>query len=75
MIPPYYRNVNLEPEADLHPFARLHDPMKNPYLVVEYAEGLGMGSRNCELIEFLSVKETMKRKPPTGVSEGAPSFF
>ncbi|MFW9888565.1 MAG: DUF362 domain-containing protein [Candidatus Thorarchaeota archaeon] len=75
MIPLYYRNLNLDPEANLHPFARLHGPMKNPYLVTEYAEGLGMGSRDYELIEVLSVEETMKMKPPSGVSEAAPSFF
>ncbi|MHA2004476.1 MAG: DUF362 domain-containing protein [Candidatus Thorarchaeota archaeon] len=75
MIPPYYKNLNLDPEADLHPFARLHGPMKNPYLVTEYTEKLGMGSRDYELIEVLSVEETKDMEPPKGVSETQPSFF
>ena len=75
MIPPYYTNLNLDPKADLHPFARLHGPMKNPYLVTEFAEGLGLGSRKYELVEVLSVEETKDMPPPKGVSEAAPSFF
>jgi hypothetical protein len=34
-----------------------------------------MGSRDYELIEVLSVEETLKMKSPSGVSEAAPSFF
>ncbi len=75
MIPPYFRNVNLDPEADLHPLARLHGPWKDPYLVTGFAEGLGMGSREYELVEVLSPEETLKMKAPTGVSETQPSFF
>ncbi len=75
MIPPYFTNLNLDPDADLHPFARLHGPMKNPYLVTEYAESLGMGTRQYDLIEVLSVEETKDMEPPKGVSEAAPSFF
>ncbi|MHA1908463.1 MAG: DUF362 domain-containing protein [Candidatus Thorarchaeota archaeon] len=75
MIPPFFKNLNLDPKADLHPFARLHGPMKNPYLVTDYCEGLGMGSKKYELIEVLSVEETKDMKPPKGVSETQPSFF
>jgi uncharacterized Fe-S center protein len=75
MIPPYYRNLNLDPDVDLHPFQRLHGPMKNPYLVTEYGEKLGLGTRNYELIEILSPEETKDMKAPTTVSEAAPSFF
>ena len=75
MIPPYYRNVNLDPEAKLHPFARLHGPMKDPYLVTGFAEELGMGTRNYKLVEVLAPEKMLKKKPPTGVSETAPSFF
>ncbi|MFQ5832871.1 MAG: DUF362 domain-containing protein [Candidatus Thorarchaeota archaeon] len=75
MIPPYFRHVNLDPEADLHPFARIHGPMKNPYLVTEYSEELGMGSRKYKLTEVLPAEEMLKKKPPSGVSEAAPSFF
>ena len=75
MIPPYYRNVNLDPEAKLHPFARLHGPMKDPYLVTGFAEELDMGTRNYKLVEVLAPEKMLKKKPPTGVSETAPSFF
>ncbi|MHA2264675.1 MAG: DUF362 domain-containing protein [Candidatus Thorarchaeota archaeon] len=74
-IPPFYRNVNLDPEADLHPFSRIHGPMKNPYLVLDYAEKLGMGTKDYKLVEVLSPKKTLKMKPPKGVSEAAPTFY
>ncbi|MFW9800372.1 MAG: DUF362 domain-containing protein [Candidatus Thorarchaeota archaeon] len=75
MIPPYFRHVNLDPEADLHPFARIHGPMKNPYLVTEFSEKLGMGSRKYKLTEVLTPEEMLKKKPTSGVSEAAPSFY
>ncbi|MHA2230615.1 MAG: hypothetical protein ACXADL_13240, partial [Candidatus Thorarchaeota archaeon] len=67
--------VNLDPEADLHPFSRIHGPMKNPYLVLDYAEKLGMGTKDYKLVEVLSAKKTLKMKPPQGVSEAAPTFY
>ncbi len=74
MIPPFIK-ANLDPLVDLHPFARLHGPMKNPYLAVQYAEKMGLGTSEYELIEVLSPEETMKMKPPKGVSEDEPTFF
>ena len=75
MIPPFLRNVNLDPDVDLHPFARIHGPMKNPYLVTEYCETLEMGTRKYEIVEVLSVEETKDMKSPSTVSEAQPSFF
>ncbi|MBD3408478.1 MAG: DUF362 domain-containing protein [Candidatus Lokiarchaeota archaeon] len=75
MIPPFFRKVNLDPEADLHPFQRIHGPWKDPYLAPKYAEELGLGSSKYELVEVLSQEETMKMKPPTGVRETEPSFY
>ncbi len=75
MIPPFFKNVNLNPDADLHPFARIHGPWKDPYLVTGYSEDLGMGSREYELVEVLSPEETLKMKAPKSVSETEPSFF
>jgi uncharacterized Fe-S center protein len=72
MVPPYFRLHN---DPGLHPFARLHGPMKSPYLALEYAERLGMGSRNYELIELLAPEKTIKMKSPKGVSEIEPTFF
>lgn len=74
-VPPHFLHANLDPSADLHPFQRLHGPMKNPYLAVEFAKELGLGTNEYELIEVLSPKETMKAEPPKGVSEQDPSFY
>lgn len=74
-IPPYFKHANLDPDADLHPFARLWGSMKNPYQVVEFAEKHGLGTRKYKLIEVLSPEETAKMKPPKHVFERQPSFF
>jgi uncharacterized Fe-S center protein len=74
-IPPYFKHVNLDPNVNLHPFQRLHGPMKNPYLAVKFTETLKLGTRDYDLIEVLSPKETMRKDPPKGVYERGPSFF
>jgi uncharacterized Fe-S center protein len=38
-----------------HPFRWLHGPYKDPYVVVNYAEKLGLGSRAYELVDVLPV--------------------
>ncbi|NOZ30237.1 MAG: DUF362 domain-containing protein [Chloroflexi bacterium] len=45
-----------------HPFQWLHGPYKNPYLVVEYGEKLGLGTREYELIDIMPL-EKIERKP------------
>jgi len=40
-----------------HPFRWLHGPLKDPYLVVEYGERLGLGSRQYELVDVLPVEK------------------
>jgi len=40
-----------------HPFRWLHGPLKDPYLVVQYAEQLGLGSREYELVDVLPVEQ------------------
>jgi len=75
-IPPYFKHVNLDPNADLHPFERLWGSMKNPYLAIEFAEQHGFGTRKYELVEVLSPEETSKMKPPEqDWFRRAPSFF
>lgn len=74
-VPPHFKHANLDPNIDLHPFQRLHGPMKNPYLAVEFARELELGTQEYELIEVLSPEETMKAEPPKGVSERDPSFY
>lgn len=74
-IPPYFKHVDLDPSKDLHPFSRIWGPFKNPYLVTEFAEQQGLGTRNYKLVELLSPKETEKAKPPRQAYERQPSFF
>jgi len=74
MIPLFFR-PNLDRKANLHPFARIHGPMKNPYLVLDFAEKLGLGSKNYELVEVLSPASTAGMKAPTHVTEVEPTFF
>lgn len=38
-----------------HPFRWLHGPLKDPYLVTQYGEALGLGSRDYELVDVLPV--------------------
>lgn len=38
-----------------HPFRWLHGPHKDPYVVLEYGEKLGLGSRQYELVDVLPV--------------------
>jgi len=40
-----------------HPFRWLHGPHKDPYVVLEYGEKLGLGSREYELIDVLPVEK------------------
>jgi uncharacterized Fe-S center protein len=38
-----------------HPFRWLHGPLKDPYMITEYGEKLGLGSREYELVDVLPV--------------------
>jgi len=73
-IPPYFKHVNLDSNVDLHPFARLWGSWKNPYLVTEFGEQHGLGSRNYDLVEILSPDETAKMRSPKHMYERQPSF-
>ena len=42
--------MEVQPRAG-HPFQQLHGPYKNPYLVTQFGEKLGLGSRRYELID------------------------
>jgi len=72
MVPPF---VKLHNEPGLHPFQRINGPLKDPYITVDYAEKLGMGSKDYKLIEVLSPKKTAKKKGPSKVTEPPGSFF
>jgi uncharacterized Fe-S center protein len=75
MIPPHIKLVNLDPGADLHPFQRLWGPWKDPYLVTEQGERLGMGSRDYELREILPPVETAEMQLPEREYEAQATFF
>lgn len=46
-----------------HPFRWLHGPFKDPYLVTQYGEQLGLGSRDYELIDVLPVEQFARATP------------
>ncbi|MBL8058136.1 MAG: hypothetical protein JNK29_15630, partial [Anaerolineales bacterium] len=50
-----------------HPLRWLHGPYKDPYLVTRYAEQLGLGSREYELIDVLPV-EAVRRSEAVYIS-------
>ncbi len=52
---------------DGHPFQTLHGPLKDPYKMVEYAEQLGLGTRQYEMVDVFPV-ETLARSTPTYIS-------
>jgi uncharacterized protein len=55
-LPLLLENVpdSIEPQKfEGHPFAKLHGPYKDPYMVVRYGEKLGLGSQDYELVDVL----------------------
>lgn len=46
-----YLEINDDP--DLHPFARIHGPWKDPYLQIFYGEKYSLGNPDYELVEML----------------------
>ncbi len=63
--PLYEDNIPTSMEVirnDKHPFTWLHGPMKDPYVVVNYAESLGLGSTQYELVDVMPV-EQVERAP------------
>ena len=45
-----------------HPFQQLHGLLKDPYRVLDYADGLGLGSRAYEVVDVMPV-ESIARSP------------
>ena len=66
-VPTYFKHLNTDPSADLHPFQRLWGPMKDPNDVAKFGEKYGLGNCSYELIEILPAEETVNM-------EGAHSF-
>lgn len=72
-LPPYLKHVS--GDESLHPFQRIWGPYKDPYLVNEYGEKLGLGSREYELVEILPASETKGMKPGKHSFEDQATFF
>ena len=49
-------SIEVRPEAE-HPFAQMHGKFKDPYVVTRYAERLGLGSQDYELVDVLPVED------------------
>jgi uncharacterized Fe-S center protein len=47
-----------------HPFQQIHGPLKDPYLVTEYGEKLGLGSRDYELVDILPLEKVERSALP-----------
>jgi uncharacterized protein len=43
-----------------HPLAWLHGPLKDPYCITEYGEGLGLGTRDYSLVDVLPVEQIVR---------------
>ena len=72
-LPPYLKHVS--GDESLHPFQRIWGPYKDPYLVNEYGEKLGLGSREYELVEILPASETNAMEPGKHSFEDQATFF
>ena len=55
--------MEVQPAAG-HPFQQLHGPYKNPYLVTEYGEKLGLGSRKYELLDVTALPPADQNMAP-----------
>ena len=40
-----------------HPFRWLHGPLKDPYIAMEFGEGMGLGSQDYELVDVLPLEK------------------
>ncbi|MCY3412317.1 MAG: DUF362 domain-containing protein [Candidatus Heimdallarchaeota archaeon] len=74
-ISPIFKHVNWNMDEDLHPFQRVHGPMKDPYIAMRYAETLGMGSTKYNLVEVLNANDVAKAEKLKHAYEGEPSFY
>jgi uncharacterized Fe-S center protein len=58
------QSLEINDDADLHPFARIHGPYKDPYNMIRYAEKYGLGSADYVLEEVLGLGPTPIRILP-----------
>jgi uncharacterized Fe-S center protein len=72
-LPPYLKHVSTDKK--LHPFQRIWGQYKNPYLVTEYGERLGLGTRDYELVEILPASMTKDMETGKQSYEDQATFF
>lgn len=74
-IPPIFKHTNLDPDTDLHPFQRIHGPMKDPYIAMVYGAGLGMGNMEYDIEEILPAEELLNKEAPKHEYEAEATFY
>jgi uncharacterized Fe-S center protein len=47
-----------------HPFQQIHGPLKDPYMVTEYGEKLGLGNRDYKLLDVLPLEKFERSSLP-----------
>ncbi len=47
-----------------HPFRQLHGPLKDPYIITEYGEKMGLGSRSYDLVDVLPLEKVERSSLP-----------
>ena len=59
-----FKISDINDDPDLHPFARLHGPYKDPYLQIKFGEKYNLGNPNYEIEEVISPQEVVKKTLP-----------
>ncbi|RLE74354.1 MAG: hypothetical protein DRJ56_07685 [Thermoprotei archaeon] len=58
------RSLEVIDDPDLHPFARIFGPYKDPYLQIYYGEKYGLGEVDYELVEVRPARRPERKLPP-----------
>lgn len=58
------KNWDLNDDPDLHPFARIHGPYKDPYLQVTYGEKYNLGNAQYEIEDALPSPKIERKTAP-----------
>ena len=57
------RWLEVRPEKQLHPFQRIHGPLKDPHLALKHAEQLGLGTRSYKIEEVMPAEKRRLPRP------------
>jgi len=58
------KNSDIDDDLDLHPFARIHGPYKDPYLQIMYGEKYSLGNPKYEIEDALPPPKIKKKTTP-----------